>query len=169
MSGLFFFSCIVSFFGVGTRFSFYLRTCFQLVIFFPIMLLFCHCIFAINICSPKVSQHTSQGGDCPWRADPQLLKMALSTYPKLKFALFPPSGPFGMGLSDVSIYHLMQVLQANHKQMCQPVCIWCTGYSFSLLSALIHRKILVKCYKLLTVIDSTFNGRVSSVGSYCVC
>ncbi|KAG5273066.1 hypothetical protein AALO_G00147240 [Alosa alosa] len=58
----------------------------------------------------QVSQHTLQVGNCPWKADPQLLKMALSTYPKLKFALFPPSGPFGMGPSDISIYHLMQSL-----------------------------------------------------------
>ncbi|XP_042561282.1 spatacsin isoform X3 [Clupea harengus] len=58
----------------------------------------------------QVSQHVLQVGECPWRADPQLLKMALSTYPKLKFAVFPPSGPFGMGSSDISVYHLMQSL-----------------------------------------------------------
>uniref|UniRef100_A0A8C7JNZ5 SPG11 vesicle trafficking associated, spatacsin n=1 Tax=Oncorhynchus kisutch TaxID=8019 RepID=A0A8C7JNZ5_ONCKI len=44
--------------------------------------------------------------------DPQLLKMALSPYPKLKAALFPVSGPRGTTAttSDISVYHLMQSL-----------------------------------------------------------
>lgn len=42
--------------------------------------------------------------------DPQLLKMALSPYPKLKAALFP-SGPRGNSPpQDVSVYHLLQSL-----------------------------------------------------------
>eukprot|EP00063_Salmo_salar_P004610 XP_013979445.1 PREDICTED: spatacsin isoform X1 [Salmo salar] len=46
------------------------------------------------------------------RVDPQLLKMALSPYPKLKAALFPVSGPRGTTAtsSDISVYHLMQSL-----------------------------------------------------------
>ncbi|XP_054633322.1 spatacsin [Dunckerocampus dactyliophorus] len=42
--------------------------------------------------------------------DPQLMKMALTAYPKLKAALFP-AGPRGPGpFSDISIYHLLQSL-----------------------------------------------------------
>lgn len=42
--------------------------------------------------------------------DPQLLKMALSPYPKLKAALFP-SGPRGNSPpQDISVYHLLQSL-----------------------------------------------------------
>ncbi|KAL0967919.1 hypothetical protein UPYG_G00259670 [Umbra pygmaea] len=46
------------------------------------------------------------------KVDLQLLKMALSPYPKLKAALFPVSGTRGSPAttSDVSIYHLMQCL-----------------------------------------------------------
>ncbi|XP_077371965.1 spatacsin isoform X2 [Festucalex cinctus] len=42
--------------------------------------------------------------------DPQLMKMALTAYPKLKAALFP-AGPRGPGpFTDVSVYHLLQAL-----------------------------------------------------------
>ncbi|XP_061669465.1 spatacsin isoform X2 [Syngnathoides biaculeatus] len=42
--------------------------------------------------------------------DPQLMKMALTAYPKLKAALFP-AGPRGPGpFADVSVYHLLQGL-----------------------------------------------------------
>nr|XP_057931633.1 spatacsin isoform X2 [Doryrhamphus excisus] len=42
--------------------------------------------------------------------DPQLMKMALTAYPKLRAALFP-AGPRGPGpFSDISIYHLLQSL-----------------------------------------------------------
>ncbi|KAM8860537.1 spatacsin [Synchiropus picturatus] len=41
--------------------------------------------------------------------DPQLLKMALATHPKLRSALFP-SGPRGGPSYDVSVYHLLQSL-----------------------------------------------------------
>lgn len=41
--------------------------------------------------------------------DPQLLKMALAPHPKLRAVLFP-AGPRGSGpLSDISVYHLLQV------------------------------------------------------------
>lgn len=41
--------------------------------------------------------------------DPQVLRMALAPYPKLKAALFP-SGPRGHGpSSDITVYHLLQV------------------------------------------------------------
>lgn len=49
----------------------------------------------------------SNGSDTS--VDPQLLKMALAPYPKLKVALFP-AGPRGQGLmSDTSLYQLLQV------------------------------------------------------------
>ncbi|XP_050955035.1 spatacsin [Labeo rohita] len=47
------------------------------------------------------------GQDPLSRVDPQLLRMALSAYPKLRTALFPQSGP----RCDVSLYHLMQSLR----------------------------------------------------------
>lgn len=50
---------------------------------------------------------TSGGSDTS--VDPQLLKMALAPYPKLKAALFP-AGPRGQGpAADISLYHLLQV------------------------------------------------------------
>lgn len=141
------------------------------MIFFPIIVLISHIICAIHTCSPQVSQHTAQGGECPWRADPQLLKMALSTYPKLKFALFPPTGPFGMGLSDVSVYHLMQVLLAKQELSCQLVCMRRTGHVFIFTSkwpsAL--EDLFYKCYKLLAIIYFTLKGWINSAGLCCVC
>uniref|UniRef100_A0AAZ3P5V7 Spatacsin C-terminal domain-containing protein n=1 Tax=Oncorhynchus tshawytscha TaxID=74940 RepID=A0AAZ3P5V7_ONCTS len=66
-----------------------------------------------------IDQVVSQGeraGSSVSRVDPQLLKMALSPYPKLKAALFPVSGPRGTTAttSDISVYHLMQVLCHIH-------------------------------------------------------
>ncbi|KAJ8249250.1 hypothetical protein GJAV_G00232780 [Gymnothorax javanicus] len=49
-------------------------------------------------------------GDSQWRVDLQLLKMALSPYPKLKSALFPLSPQRGTPPPDTTIYHLMQSL-----------------------------------------------------------
>uniref|UniRef100_A0A8C9SK06 SPG11 vesicle trafficking associated, spatacsin n=1 Tax=Scleropages formosus TaxID=113540 RepID=A0A8C9SK06_SCLFO len=46
-----------------------------------------------------------------WKVDLQLLKMALSPYPKLKSALFPQSAPRSSPVSDVSLYHLLQALR----------------------------------------------------------
>lgn len=43
------------------------------------------------------------------KVDPQLLKMALTPYPKLKAALFPPCTPHGILPPDISLYHLVQV------------------------------------------------------------
>lgn len=43
------------------------------------------------------------------KVDPQLLKMALSPYPKLRAALFPPCTSHGILPSDISLYHLVQV------------------------------------------------------------
>uniref|UniRef100_A0A8C9VN21 SPG11 vesicle trafficking associated, spatacsin n=1 Tax=Scleropages formosus TaxID=113540 RepID=A0A8C9VN21_SCLFO len=45
------------------------------------------------------------------QVDLQLLKMALSPYPKLKSALFPQSAPRSSPVSDVSLYHLLQALR----------------------------------------------------------
>ncbi|XP_055048044.2 spatacsin isoform X1 [Misgurnus anguillicaudatus] len=51
------------------------------------------------------------GQDPLSRVDPQLLRMALSAYPKLKTALFPQISPRGVSVCDISLYHLMQSLQ----------------------------------------------------------
>ncbi|NWR79138.1 SPTCS protein, partial [Centropus unirufus] len=44
------------------------------------------------------------------KVDPQLLKMALTPYPKLKAALFPPCSAHGILPPDISLYHLVQSL-----------------------------------------------------------
>ncbi|XP_066184251.1 spatacsin [Sylvia atricapilla] len=44
------------------------------------------------------------------KVDPQLLKMALTPYPKLKAALFPPCTAHGLLPPDISLYHLLQSL-----------------------------------------------------------
>ncbi|XP_041074494.1 spatacsin-like isoform X1 [Polyodon spathula] len=48
--------------------------------------------------------------DSLWKVDPQLLKMALAPYPKLKSALFPQTTPRGVPPPDISVYHLVQSL-----------------------------------------------------------
>ncbi|XP_063203119.1 spatacsin isoform X2 [Chroicocephalus ridibundus] len=44
------------------------------------------------------------------KVDPQLLKMALTPYPKLRAALFPPCTSHGILPPDISLYHLVQSL-----------------------------------------------------------
>ncbi|NXN39089.1 SPTCS protein, partial [Rhinoptilus africanus] len=44
------------------------------------------------------------------KVDPQLLKMALTPYPKLRAALFPPCTAHGILPPDISLYHLVQSL-----------------------------------------------------------
>ncbi|XP_030312794.1 spatacsin [Calypte anna] len=44
------------------------------------------------------------------KVDPQLLKMALTPYPKLRAALFPSYTSHGILPSDISLYHLVQSL-----------------------------------------------------------
>ncbi|KAI5100334.1 spatacsin isoform 1 [Silurus meridionalis] len=58
----------------------------------------------------QVVKEGDKGQDALSRVDPQLLRMALSAYPKLKAALFPQIGPRVTSVCDVSIYHLMQSL-----------------------------------------------------------
>ncbi|TSK13422.1 Spatacsin [Bagarius yarrelli] len=58
----------------------------------------------------RVVTEGDKGGDVLSRVDPQLLRMALSAYPKLKAALFPQTGLRVPSACDVSIYHLMQSL-----------------------------------------------------------
>ncbi|MBN3318750.1 SPTCS protein, partial [Atractosteus spatula] len=58
----------------------------------------------------QVVSQTGEGDDSLWKVDLQLLKMALSPYPKLKSALFPQTSPRGAPPSDISIYHLLQSL-----------------------------------------------------------
>lgn len=43
------------------------------------------------------------------KVDPQLLKMALTAYPKLKTALFPQCTTLSVLPPDVTLYHLIQV------------------------------------------------------------
>uniref|UniRef100_A0A6Q2ZLW4 Spatacsin C-terminal domain-containing protein n=1 Tax=Esox lucius TaxID=8010 RepID=A0A6Q2ZLW4_ESOLU len=59
----------------------------------------------------QVVSPEERAGSSVSKVDLQLLKMALSPYPKLKAALFPVSGLRGTPAttSDVSVYHLMQV------------------------------------------------------------
>ncbi|CAN9499040.1 unnamed protein product [Ophioblennius macclurei] len=69
---------------------------------------------AIMFAPGGVDQVMAQGerlGRSERAVDPQLLKLALASHPKLKAALFPPSGPRGSSTpSDVSVYHLLQSL-----------------------------------------------------------
>uniref|UniRef100_A0A6Q2XE84 Spatacsin C-terminal domain-containing protein n=1 Tax=Esox lucius TaxID=8010 RepID=A0A6Q2XE84_ESOLU len=60
----------------------------------------------------QVVSPEERAGSSVSKVDLQLLKMALSPYPKLKAALFPVSGLRGTPAttSDVSVYHLMQSL-----------------------------------------------------------
>ncbi|KAG2471385.1 SPTCS protein, partial [Polypterus senegalus] len=48
------------------------------------------------------------GEESSWKVDPQLLKMALAPYPKLKSALFPQNSSRGIPAPDISIYNLIQ-------------------------------------------------------------
>ncbi|XP_038186655.1 spatacsin [Arvicola amphibius] len=48
--------------------------------------------------------------NCLKKVDPQLLKMALTPYPKLKAALFPQGAAPSVLPSDVTLYHLLQSL-----------------------------------------------------------
>ncbi|XP_037600045.1 spatacsin [Cebus imitator] len=48
--------------------------------------------------------------NCMKKVDPQLLKMALTPYPKLKTALFPQCTPPSVLPSDITLYHLIQSL-----------------------------------------------------------
>ncbi|KAM4619363.1 spatacsin isoform 2-T2 [Polymixia lowei] len=58
-----------------------------------------------------IDQVVSRGDRSACRVDPQLLKMALTPYPKLRAALFPTGGQRGhTPSSDISIYHLLQSL-----------------------------------------------------------
>uniref|UniRef100_A0A8B9J5N4 Spatacsin C-terminal domain-containing protein n=1 Tax=Astyanax mexicanus TaxID=7994 RepID=A0A8B9J5N4_ASTMX len=58
----------------------------------------------------QVVKEGEKGQDALCRVDPQLLRMALSPYPKLKAALFPHSGSRASSACDISIYQLMQCL-----------------------------------------------------------
>ncbi|XP_072326506.1 spatacsin isoform X1 [Scyliorhinus torazame] len=59
----------------------------------------------------QVMQERRDTGDALWKVDPQLLKMALAPYPKLRAALFPQLTPHGIPPLDISLYHLLQSLQ----------------------------------------------------------
>ncbi|XP_051896578.1 spatacsin [Pristis pectinata] len=58
----------------------------------------------------QVMQKKEDVGDSLWKVDPQLLKMALAPYPKLRAALFPQITPHGIPPPDISLYHLLQSL-----------------------------------------------------------
>ncbi|XP_019712775.1 spatacsin isoform X1 [Hippocampus comes] len=66
-------------------------------------------MFAPGGIDQVVAQRESQSR-AEFSVDPQLMKMALTAYPKLKAALFP-AGARGPGpFTDVSVYHLLQAL-----------------------------------------------------------
>ncbi|XP_061138808.1 spatacsin [Syngnathus typhle] len=66
-------------------------------------------MFAPGGIDQVVAQGESQS-KAEFSIDPQLMKMALTAYPKLKAALFP-AGPRGPGaFTDVSVYHILQAL-----------------------------------------------------------
>ncbi|XP_053574447.1 spatacsin isoform X2 [Bombina bombina] len=85
------------------------------------MLLEGHTLLALatNMYAPggidKVLEQRDETAPCNRNVDPQLLKMALAPYPKLKAALFSQhpssSGPIP---SDISLYHLLQSLTPFH-------------------------------------------------------
>ncbi|XP_078283376.1 spatacsin [Rhinoraja longicauda] len=58
----------------------------------------------------RVMQKKEDVGDSLWKVDPQLLKMALTPYPKLRAALFPQLTLHGLPPPDISLYHLLQSL-----------------------------------------------------------
>ncbi|XP_060709188.1 spatacsin [Hemiscyllium ocellatum] len=58
----------------------------------------------------QVMQERKDVSDSLWKVDSQLLKMALSPYPKLRTALFPQLTPYGIPPLDISLYHLLQSL-----------------------------------------------------------
>uniref|UniRef100_A0A804HJG2 SPG11 vesicle trafficking associated, spatacsin n=1 Tax=Homo sapiens TaxID=9606 RepID=A0A804HJG2_HUMAN len=79
------------------------------------MLLEGHTLLALatTMYSPGgVSQvvQNEENENCLKKVDPQLLKMALTPYPKLKTALFPQCTPPSVLPSDITIYHLIQSL-----------------------------------------------------------
>uniref|UniRef100_A0A2K6CZ67 SPG11 vesicle trafficking associated, spatacsin n=1 Tax=Macaca nemestrina TaxID=9545 RepID=A0A2K6CZ67_MACNE len=79
------------------------------------MLLEGHTLLALatTMYSPGgVSQvvQNEENENCLKKVDPQLLKMALTPYPKLKTALFPQCTPPSVLPSDITLYHLIQSL-----------------------------------------------------------
>uniref|UniRef100_A0A4W3JY75 SPG11 vesicle trafficking associated, spatacsin n=1 Tax=Callorhinchus milii TaxID=7868 RepID=A0A4W3JY75_CALMI len=64
----------------------------------------------------QVIQEREDVGNSLWKVDPQLLKMALAPYPKLRAALFPQHTPHGIPPPDVSLYHLLQSLHPFDPQ-----------------------------------------------------
>ncbi|XP_068266385.1 spatacsin [Nyctibius grandis] len=68
---------------------------------------------ATTMCAPGGIDQVLQNEDMEKplkKVDPQLLKMALTPYPKLKAALFPPCTSHGILPPDISLYHLLQSL-----------------------------------------------------------
>ncbi|XP_065415178.1 spatacsin isoform X6 [Chrysemys picta bellii] len=79
------------------------------------MLLEGHTLLALatTMCAPGGIDQVLQNEDTEKplkKVDPQLLKMALTPYPKLKAALFPQNTSYGILPPDISLYHLMQSL-----------------------------------------------------------
>ena len=54
------------------------------------------------------------------KVDPQLLKMALTPYPKLKTALFPQYTTSNVLPPDITLYHLIQVQYIGVSLRVQP-------------------------------------------------
>ncbi|XP_028734564.1 LOW QUALITY PROTEIN: spatacsin [Peromyscus leucopus] len=79
------------------------------------MLLEGHTLLALatTMYAPGVMKQVIQSEDsenCLKKVDPQLLKMALTPYPKLKAALFPQCTAPSVLPSDITLYHLIQSL-----------------------------------------------------------
>ncbi|XP_041442860.1 spatacsin isoform X2 [Xenopus laevis] len=80
------------------------------------MLLEGHTLLALatNMYAPggidRVLEQHEESDPCHRNVDPQLLKMALSPYPKLKAALFSTHSSAVGSPSDISLYHLLQAL-----------------------------------------------------------
>lgn len=78
------------------------------------------------VCCVQVMVQNERSGRQERTVDPQLLKMALASHPKLRAALFP-SGPRGNSpSSDISVYHLLQVnSHLSHTDFTETS--WCPG------------------------------------------
>ncbi|MEE6527208.1 hypothetical protein FKM82_028406, partial [Ascaphus truei] len=71
--------------------------------------------FSSLLLSPsQVLGHREDLDACHRNVDPELLKMAVTPYPKLKSALFSPLSVHSVPPPDISLYHLLQALSPFH-------------------------------------------------------
>ncbi|XP_037539687.1 spatacsin [Nematolebias whitei] len=109
---------------------------------------------AIMFAPGGIDQVIAQGqrSDCLGRiVDPQLLKMAMAPYPKLRAALFP-TGSCGNGLSfGISIYHLLQSLRPLDPSR---LFGWQTANTLNLNGVSDHAPIVYSRDQLLSICSS---------------